>query len=837
MFKHVIFCAALFTYAATRKSVYVIPLLFLAFAVSSKAHAAGSMLSVICNDEDLGAEVFINDKFKGKCPLNLSVPAGRLKLKVRKKVDAFSARVFEQEIRVGKGMDKHVKVLLGAAQLNAKGKQLQSRRLSRKQAEMKKPGEIGKHETVPAPATNFAFTKPVIPPLVVVTTPNVISPPAVVPLQVVVTEQAENEAVLLPQIVVTANPLGSALFDLVSPVSVLSGKDLSFRQESTLGETLSKLPGVSSTYFGPNASRPVIRGLDGDRVRIMQNGVGMLDISALSPDHATTVDPLVVDRIEVVRGPAALMYGGAAVGGVVNTLDNRIPLSSIEGFTGRVEPRIGGAANERSGAAVLEAGNGLVALHADIASRRTDDLRIPGFARSDRQHALDGPAIEQPHGRLINSSSSSDSGAVGASLTLDKGYLGLSYSDFNANYGTVAEPDVRVDMNSKRLGVAGEVRELGTFVQGVKFKYGYTDYLHNELENGVIATTFKNKGYESRIDATHAKLGPFTGAFGVQLSNVDFAALGNEAFLPKVNTDAKALFIYEEAVFGNIKLTAGGRNEHTTVASAGDSQTTTRFGAAQARKFLANSGALGTLYTFNENIGLAANLSHTERVPTYAELFANGRHVATGQFEVGDTRLSKEKSNGADVQLRWRSGLHSASISGFYTRFQNYIALIKSGQEQEDLTEALFRAVKAEFYGFETEGKFRIYEKKGNLDLNLRGDYVRAKNSDTGESLPRITPMRLGGGLDYQLGKFSARLDVSHSFKQDRVAANELPTDGYTLTNTALNYRFKSQAVNWDAYIKGNNLFNQEARAHTSFLKELAPLPGRGFLIGVRANF
>jgi len=835
MFKHVI-CAAqrapLFTHA-----IYLISLLFLAFASSPIAHAAGSMLSVTCNDEGKGAEVFINGKFKGKCPLNLTVPAGKLKLKVQKKVDAFSVRVFEQEVRVGRGVDKTVKVLLGAAQLNAKGKQLQAKRLRLEQAELKKPRKEGTPETVAIPAPNFAMTNPVAPPPVVVAIPAVITPPVIRPPQFVDMDQSANEAVLLPPIVVTANPLGSALFELVSPVSVLSGKDLLFRQESTLGETLSKLPGISSTYFGPNASRPVIRGLDGDRVRIMQNGVGMLDVSALSPDHATTVDPLVVDRIEVVRGPAALMYGGAAVGGVVNTLDNRIPQLPIDGFTGRVEPRIGGAANERSGAAVLEAGNGLVALHADIASRRTDDLRIPGFARSDRQRALDGPTVEQPRGRLINSSSNSDSGAVGASLTLDKGYLGLSYSDFKANYGTVAEPDVRVDMNSRRLGVAGEVRELGTFVQSVKFKYGYTDYLHNELENGVIATTFKNKGYETRIDATHAKLGPFTGAFGVQLSNVDFAALGAEAFLPKVNTDAKALFIYEEAVFGNIKVTAGGRNEHTAVASAGDSPTTTRFGAAETRKFSANSGALGTLYTFNENISLAANLSHTERVPTYAELFANGRHVATGQFEVGDTTLSKEKSDGADVQLRWRSGLHSASISGFYTRFQNYIALIKSGQEQEDLTEALFRAVKAEFYGFETEGKFRIYEKKGNLDLNLRGDYVRAKNSDTGEPLPRITPMRLGGGLDYQLGKFSARLDVAHSFKQDRVAANELPTDGYTLTNTALNYRFKSQAVNWDAYIKGNNLFNQEARAHTSFLKEIAPLPGRGFLIGVRANF
>ncbi|MDO9100731.1 MAG: TonB-dependent receptor [Candidatus Nitrotoga sp.] len=835
MFKHVIRGAAqraqLFTHAA-----YLMSLLFLAFAVSPKAHAAVSNLSVTCNDEDMGAEVFINGKFKGKCPLDLTVPAGKLKLKVQKKVDALNDRVFEQEIRVGKGVNKHVKVPLVAAQLNAKGKQLQSKRLSMEQAEMKKPGKEGKPETMAIPTTNFAITNPVVPP-VVVAAPDVINPPIIMPPKVVVTDQSATEAILLPQIVVTANPLGSALFDLVSPVSVLSGKELSFRQESTLGETLSNLPGVSSTYFGPNSSRPVIRGLDGDRVRIMQNGIGMLDVSALSPDHATATDPLVTDRIEVVRGPAALMYGGAAVGGVVNTLDNRIPQSSIKGITGRVEPRIGGAANERSGAAVVEAGNGVVALHADIASRRTDDLRIPGFARSNRQRALDDPTVEQTQGRLINSSSKSDSAALGASLTLDKGYLGLSYSDMQSNYGTVAEPDVRVDMNSKRLGVAGEIRELNMFVQEVKFKYNHTDYLHNELENGEVATTFKNKGYETRIDATHAKLGPFSGAFGVQLSNTDFAALGEEAFLPKVNTNAKALFIYEEAVFGDIKLTAGGRNEHTTVGSAGNSPTTTRFGVAQERKFSANSGALGALYTVNQNISLAANLSHTQRVPTYAELFANGRHVATGQFEVGDTTLAKEKSNGADMQLRWRSGPHSASISGFYTRFQNYIALINSGQEQEELREALFRAVKAQFHGFEAEGKFRVYEEKGNLDLNLRGDYVRAKNSDTGEPLPRITPMRLGAGLDYQLGKFSARLDVSHSFKQDQVATNELPTSGYTLTNTMLNYRFKTPSVNWDAYIKGNNLFNQEARMHTSFLKELAPLPGRGFLMGVRASF
>ena len=825
MFTHLIRGSArstpLFTYARTRKSAcFLINLFVLALAASANTHAADSMLRVTCVKEYEGAEVFINDKLMGKCPLNLKVPAGGLKLRVQKNMDSSTIHVVEQEIRVGKNVDTNVKVPLGIAQITTNGKKSQSRRSGAESILTRKSGKQGQPADLQSSDVHAVISSRASPS----------------PAFGDAASEADTSAVL-PPVVVTASPMGSALFDLVMPVSVLAGKDLQFRQETTLGETLSKLPGVSSTYFGPNASRPVIRGLDGDRIRIMQNGVGMLDVSSLSPDHATAVDPLLVDRIEVVRGPAALMYGGAAVGGVVNTLDNRIPQSPVKGITGRFEPRFGGAASERSGAAMLEAGNGQFALHADMASRRTDDLKIPGYARSSRQRAVDDPAVEQPYGRLPNSSSSSDSGAVGASLTSDKAYLGLSFSDLQSNYGTVAEPDVRIDMNSKRLGVAGEIRDMGSFVQELKFKYNYTDYLHNELENGGVVTTFKNKGYDTRIDAVHSRLGGFTGAFGVQLANVDFAALGSEAFLPQVNTDTKALFLYEEATFGKIKLTAGGRNEHASVESAGNSPDTTRFGSAQSRQFTANSGALGALYTFNPEVGLAANLSHTERVPTYAELFSNGRHVATGQFVVGDAMLAKEKSNGADLQVRWRSGLHSASIGGFYTNFQNYIALIQSGQMQEDLTEAFYRPVKAEFYGFEMEGKSRIYEKSGNLDFNLRGDYVRAKNSDTGESLPRISPLRLGAGLDYQLGKFGARLDVSHSFKQDQVASSELPTSSYTLADAMLTYRIKTQGVNWDAYLKGNNLFNEEARAHTSFLKEIAPLPGRGFILGVRGTF
>ncbi len=649
---------------------------------------------------------------------------------------------------------------------------------------------------------------------------------------------AASDPAELPPVVVTANPLGSGLFDLVPAVSVLGDKDLPLRHESTLGETVSHLPGVSSTYFGPNASRPVIRGLDADRIRILQNGIGMLDISALSPDHATAVDPLVVDSIEVVRGPAALLYGGAAVGGVVNVLDNRIPQEAISGFNGRVETRLGGPAGERSGAAVLEGGNSQIALHADVYSRKTGDLKIPGFARSSQKRAND-PLPAEAHGRLPNSSSISDGGALGASLTSDRGYLGLSHSSFNANYGIVAEENVRIAMNSARWDVAGEVRELDTFVQGVKFKYGYTDYGHEELADGVTETTFKNKGYEARIEATHARLGPFTGVFGMQLSNVDFSALGEEAFVPQVGTGAQALFLYEEATFGDVKLTFGGRGERTVLDSAGDGPTTTRFGAAQTRKFSAQSGAVGALYSLNQNMVLAANLSHTERAPSYAELFANGPHLATGQYEVGDATLAKEQSDGADVQLRWRSGAHSASIGGYSTRFRNYIALLDSGAIDLDsgLPLAEFRAVQAMFQGFETERKFRVIEETGSLDLKLRGDYVRATNLDTGEPLPRISPLRLGAGLDYQIGNFGARLDVTRAARQDRVAANELPSGGHTLTDAALTWRVKARALNLEATLKGNNLFDREARVHASPLKDIAPLPGRGLLVGMRGSF
>ena len=668
----------------------------------------------------------------------------------------------------------------------------------------------------------------------------------------------------LPPVVVTGNPLGSELFDLVQPISVLGGQELFQLRRSTIGETLNGLPGVSSTNFGPNSSRPVIRGLDSDRIRILQNGTGVLDASALSFDHAVAIDPLVVERAEVVRGPAALLYGGSAVGGVVNLIDNRIPQFAVNGISGRGETRFGGAEREKASGVVLEAGNGRFELHADAYTRDTDDLKIKGPNISPRLQAVD-PARVITQGTLPNSASRSSGGAAGASLTWDRGYAGLSYAGFDTNYGTVAEPNVAIDMKSNRLDLAGEVREISGFITGAKFKFGRTDYEHREIDLGVVGTTFRSKGYDSRLELTHAKLGPLKGAIGLQLSDLDFSAQGAEAFVPSTHTNARAVFIYEEAQFGKLKITFGGRHERTDARSDGggpiDPNTgSPRFDPPQTRNFNANSGSLGALWGFTPNVGLAVSGTWTERAPTFYELYANGPHVATAAYEVGSVAFGKEKSTGLDLALRMKSAAHSGSVSVFQNRFRNFVTLFDAGNRrgadgelnpadldgdgvadgsgEELLRELQYRAVPARFRGVEAEGKFRVLTQGAStLDLQLKFDYVRAEDLSSGLPLPRIAPRRFGVSFDYRRHAFGARLDLTHVAGQGRVAANELPTDGYYMLSAGVSYRAKMPLGSLDLFARGVNLLNQDARNHVSFLKDIAPLGKRSGQVGVRAQF
>ncbi|WP_260986269.1 TonB-dependent receptor [Bordetella genomosp. 13] len=662
--------------------------------------------------------------------------------------------------------------------------------------------------------------------------------------------QAGNEAgsgITLAPVIVTGNPLGSD--ELSSPSTVVQGKDLDLRRGATLGETLNGLPGISTTTYGPMVGRPIIRGMDGDRIRLMQNGVGTLDASSLSFDHAVPQDPLSADRVEILRGPAALMYGGNAIGGVVNTIDNRIPMEPIDGVQGTVVGSYGSGSRDRNGGVQVEGGNGTVAIHADAYGRRTGELRIPGQAHSAAQRALDPADEDQPRGRLPNSDGHDSGGAVGLSWTGDHGYGGLSYSGFDSEYGSVAEPDVRIRMRQERLGLAGEARDLDGFIKSVKLSFAYTDYQHKEIEDGETGTIFKNRGYEARLEARHADLGPVHGAVGLQFGQTRFSALGDEALVPTTDTDSAALFLVEEwKVNDRLTLSAGARADHTRLSPASGGNA--RFDGTDKRDFTAGSASLGAVYKLDRAWSVAANAAYTERAPTFYELYSNGPHEATGQFLTGDQDLGKERAWSADLALRFKRDADRASIGVFYSRFANYLGEFNTGRYRNDdgdvvdagtddaLPEARYRGVAAQLYGIEAESVTRVLERGGHrLDLGLTGDYTLARNLDTGEPLPRIPPLRLRVALDYGYGPFDAGVSLSKAFAQHRRPDEDTPTAGYYSLDANLGWRFKLDATQWQAYVRGINLTNQDIRYATSVLRDVAPQGGRAVLVGLRGSF
>lgn len=666
----------------------------------------------------------------------------------------------------------------------------------------------------------------------------------------------------LKEVTVTGNPLGAA--DRVVPAEQLSGEDLTIQSRTTLGETLDGQPGVSSTYFGPNASRPIIRGQDGDRIRILQNGGATLDASALSFDHAVPTEALTTERIEVLRGPGALLYGGSAVGGVVNVIDNRIPREPVQGVTGKLDAGLATGNGERSGAAMVEAGNDRYALHVDAFDRRTDDVRVP------LQLACEKPGSPGLARRICNSASSTHGGAVGGTMFFDHGYLGASAGTYRSNYGTVAEDDVKIGMRSNTYAVEGEWRVNAGPLQSLKARLGHTDYQHTEFEGGVAGTTFRNNGNDLRIEARHQPWGALQGMIGLQAESSRFSAEGEEAFAPASHTRSTALFAYEEYGTSWGKLTFGARTEQVKVQSFGSPDVDRFF--VGSRDFNPHSAALGALVNLTPQWQLTSNLAYTQRAPKDYELFANGPHVATAAWETGDTSLGLEKSTGIDLGAAWKGGPHKFSVNAYATRFSNYIGLTPTGDvltEQgernppsgtdDTLPEYRYQGVRARFYGLEASGTVRLLGAGGvaaapaqgaaagsTLDLRLRGDLVRATNSDTGQPLPRIAPARVGASLAWAQGAWRAGVGFDHLAAQNRVPADgSRATSAYTLWNASLGYRTdvsvggRRSSLLW--YARLDNIGNQLAYSATSILTTTAypraPLPGRSLKVGLRADF
>ncbi len=668
-----------------------------------------------------------------------------------------------------------------------------------------------------------------------------------------------SDVTLLDETVVSA-PLARTLFEQAQPASILKGDRLLLTLEPTLGETLSRMPGVRSTYFGPAASRPIIRGQDGDRIRILQNGSNTIDASATSVDHAVSFDPVSVESIEVVRGPATLLYGPSAIGGVVNTIDGRIPEQRIVlPLRGSLATHYGSVNTERAGSFTLEGGIRGFAWHLEGYKRATDDLHIPSFARSEQRRLAEPLAAgeTEAQGVLPNSNMRTEGLSGGASYIWDSGYFGIAYSGFHSNYGTVAEPNVTIDMEQRRWDFRGAFNNPFAKIKTIKYSLAVSDYEHTEFEGVLPGTTFKNRGYDGRIEVAHEKLGPFEGTFGFQTERSDFSALGEEAFLPRVTTLTNSVFLFEEIALDPVRLQFGLRYDHITA----DAEEDAAFGPARSRTFDNVSASIGAIYTPVEGYAIALNGAFSQRAPTYQELYANGPHVATGAFEIGDDTLHPEKCLSLDLSLRKKTGRVTGALSFFYNHYSDYVGQFATGAARnlngEALPEYAYRATDAEFIGGEAEVTIHLLDpamepvlagKDGKslapapkprhaLDLELKADYVRATDLNTGRPLPRISPFHASAGLRYTHDRLSAGFEAQYSARQNRTADFETPTDSYVLLNASVSYRLPIGRTETTLYIKGVNLTNEEAREHTSFLKDIAPLGGRGVVCGMKLTF
>lgn len=653
----------------------------------------------------------------------------------------------------------------------------------------------------------------------------------------------------LERFIVTAGADPKSEFDLAQGTAVLTGEALHHQVQPTLGQTLSAVPGVSAAAYGPGASRPLIRGLGGDRVRVLSNALGAFDASSVSPDHNTAIEPFFASSVEVLRGPSAILYGSSAVGGVVNVIDRTIPETPPEGRAqGAFELRGDTATRERTGLLAVGGGTKDLGLQLNALRRRTGDVRIPGVARID----ADAPAA-QVRGRLPDSATNTFSLAGGAAKFWGGGHLGAAVSHYETEYGVPTdEPGLGIDLRRTRVDFAGGLTQPFGVFRAAKARFGLGDYTHSEVvDRKTVNTTFDNRSAEGRLELVHSAIGGVTGTIGAQGVRSDFSARGAEVVTPATLTHAGAIFALEEAKLApGLTLQLGGRLEAQKVRLGEVDPALPAlpgYGArsGQRRKFSAGSGSIGVVYRPEKDWSLGAAVAYTERIPTTQELFSNGPHGATGTYEVGTTGLASERSLGFDVTLRRRTGFVTGSVSAFVNQFRNYIFpeelpanAIPAASNPDELTPLQYVGREARFHGGEIEAQFHLVEgERRQVHLALMADTVRAQQTADDQPLPRIPPVRYGGSIEYEEGRWRADLEVRRTQRQNRVAPGETPTGGYTMVNASVSYAIPAGRVSYELFARGTNLTDVTAREHASFLKEFAPLPRRGLLAGVRVMF
>ena len=653
------------------------------------------------------------------------------------------------------------------------------------------------------------------------------------------------------EVVVTGGLVRSQL-ELAQATNILHDEDLAFRMQSSLGETLAQQPGIHATSFGAGASRPVIRGLGGDRIRMLQGGIDSGDVSSTSPDHAVTAEPALSERIEVLRGPSTLLYGSSAIGGVVNVIDGSIPQIRIAApVSGHLEATGNTVSDERTGAVVLKGGQGDWAWSASGLYREADNYKIPGFAEAEHageEHEGEGHE-EEIEGILPNSDLETRTANFGLSRFFGAdAYFGLSYSTFDSEYGIPAghehegeeggeeeeeEGGVRIDMQRRRFDLRAEVtREVGPF-QGIRFRLGTVDYEHAELEGAAreVGTTFTNDAIEGRVELVQQVRGPFSGSVGLQVASRDLEAIGEEAFIPPVKNDSFAIFTFQEVarLEGRLRFQFGARFEKQ--------DNDVEIPGVADLSFDGLSGSFGLVYQANDEFALATSLAHSVKLPNGEELYAFGPHLATGVFEIGNLDLDEEKSLGFDLALRRTRGRLTGELSFFYNQFTDFIYQDFTGEEEDGLPVVRNTQADADFYGAELSARALLIDSGENhLDLLFGGDLVRAE-LDGGGYLPRIPPSRFNLGLHFHQGAWHFYTEVWEVSKQDRLAENETETDGYTAVNAGFDYRWLVGDHVYDLIVRGRNLTDEEIRNHVSYLKDQAPQPGRDVSMSVRFSF
>ncbi len=645
----------------------------------------------------------------------------------------------------------------------------------------------------------------------------------------------------LEEIVVTASPLRASAIDLAQSAIVLAGDDLRRGIASSLGESLASLPGVSASYFGPKASRPIIRGLSGERVLMLQDGVSALDVSNLSPDHSVAIEDVLAEQVEILKGPSTLLYGSGAVGGVVNVVDGRIPDAGDEDLAGAGELRTDTATGELSAVGKLDARVGAIGVHAALYDRSTDDVEVPGYAwsKAAREDAIaDGEEPDLTRGKVRNSDSDTTGGTLGASWIGEDTVIGLAWSRHETEYGLPGpgehaeagadEPEaIRIDQAQDRYDFRAQWRALGGFVDDVLLRAAYNDYEHVELEGSEVGTRFEQTGLDTRLHLGHRELAGWSGTFGLQYTAHDLEAEGAEAYIPPAQTDSFATFLIEQREFGDFMLDVGARLERQDI----DTDVGVRDYSDTAFTL-----AGGLLWQLDEALSTALHLTRSERHPQAAELYSYGPHLAVQRFEIGDDRLDKEAATTIDLGLRAEGELHW-HVSVFYSEFADYIYGEPTGEEEDGLPVFRYRQADATFHGLEAEIEFPLYESADReLHGRVGGDYVRGKLDDGG-NLPQIPPLRLMAGLEYDAGPLHAAVDAHWYDDQDDTARNELPTDGGVALSAEFSYRWEAWNPGVLLFVRGTNLLDEELRRHASPLKEYVPLPGRSLMLGLRAEF